>query len=251
MCRCASEVIPTCRKRLRYSFQTSSGCSVATVATTSLDEAMRAETSRRIVMSPSLSSRPPMITSEPLLDPGRAGSISRCRSAWPLAIFFAAARLLAAAGAALFPLLRLAIEHDLPVGILQEGGGFVDLSVSHQHAAARHDVLRAMRTGVKRDDIRVAAGLQLSFGRELQDLGGVAGRDRQDRFKGPAGVDAGGDLFQQVVRAAAAGVGRYREPVQVPAGLDEPVEIARQPAFGGIDVHERTAATERCGFGQQ
>ena len=58
--RCSIRLTPSALKSFWYSSQTSSGDSVATVATTSLPEPTRRLTSFRILFSPSLSSCPPM-----------------------------------------------------------------------------------------------------------------------------------------------------------------------------------------------
>src|SRR3954447_11959516 len=252
MCRWSTARTPKSWNSVRYSVHTSSTCSVATVATTSFDPLHRLATARRISLSPFLSSRPPMITSEPAFFPDSLGSMGNCsivnfgsgvaasRAGWR--------RCRLAPGACL---VLFATQHHQPVRLLEECWTRVYVAVLHQHGAAGDEVDGLQCATAQCEDVSVIAALEPSLCGQLQYARRIGRRERKNALERPALVHAVGQLLNQRAGAGAARVRRDRETSELAVVLDVAVERGRKFAIRRVDVDKGAAVRQRSGFAQE
>src|SRR3954467_12696267 len=160
-CRGERDRTPSDLNTPRYSAHTSSGCSVATVATTSVDFCARAATSFRMRQPFFLSSRPPMMTSAPFDARRLPGTMGTCSCGND------------AAASAACGLRFFATQGDLSIGGAEEARTFDDVPVLQHQFPMGHDISRGERCAIEHEEIAVAPRPKRAFARELQRARGV------------------------------------------------------------------------------
>src|SRR5215208_2680456 len=144
-------------------------------------------------LSPSLSSRPPMMMSDPACLLARAGSICAWTSMNLGAVACAPLREWSLVRARRFrvPLVRVATERHLTVGVLEERRRFDHSPFTHHDAATGDHIRGFQRAATECNHIAVAPWSQAPLRRELEHGGGVRGRERKDFLERPPGRDRG------------------------------------------------------------
>src|SRR3954469_20751281 len=223
-CRWERDRTPSDLNTLRYSAHTSSGCSVATVATTSVDLCARAATSFRMRQPFLLSSWPPMMTSAPFAARRLPGTMGTCSCGKD------------AAASSPRGLRFFATQGDLSIRRAEEARTLDDVAFLQHQFPMGHEISRGERCAIEHEDIAVAPRTQRAFARQVQRAGGVLGDERQQLIERAAAGRRVAQLGEQIARRIAARICRHGELRERAVLAFVVVEALGQVALRGIDV---------------
>src|SRR3954468_2743177 len=231
-CRWERDRTPSDLNTPRYSAHTSSGCSVATVATTSVDLCARAATSFRMRQPFLLSLWPPMMTSAPFAARRLPGTIGTCSCGNDV-------------GASSARGLRFfATQGDLSIRRAEEARTFDDVTILQHQFPMGHNISRGERCAIEHEEIAVASRTQRPFAGEVQRARGVLGDERQQLIERTAARRGVAQLGEQIARRIAARIGGHGQLRERPILALVVVETLGEVVLRRIDVDERAAACQ-------